>query len=522
MFPFPMFDKLLLNYYRTDPTEAEAEIERLIETYPSQRHAALKAKTVLTIRAAAAAALENLDEALAGLPTGDKGFLTQTAEVKQASVDIARAAKSASEQQRPLFRSLYATQLVNRILAFQGTVSGLRQPLATELRAASKAWLTAAEALQKHAEAEAGGGAAVRQLFRAGDPVDRTQEAFVARADVLAELERQVLLSGGCPGLILYGRRRVGKTSILQGLEGLIPSSVLPLKISLQNPLAGSDVAHFCGHVLQCLAKRLGWSGDYSDTADLPALMKGLARADEQLLKEEKRLLLALDEYELLDQRLADGSFPDDFLATVRESIQTHRRIIWLLAGSRHVTELAHPDWASYLISVRTVPVKMFTLPETTALLTNPLATSPLFTTDDPRRPRIKPEFWGDGGIEWIWSAAGGWPHLVQLLAEAAVDEVNDRAADAFNPAWRDDLSARACERGEMVLRQLLLGESLLPGEEDYVKGFALHPAQPAPADAALVKSLHRRELIVVGEDGLWRLRVPLMQNWLDRNRYVL
>ena len=37
---------------------------------------------------------------------------------------------------------------------------------------------------------------------------------------------------------------------------------------------------------------------------------------------------------------------------------------------------------------------------------------------------------------------------------------------------------------------------------------------QPAPADEVVARSLRRR-LLVVEDDGGWRLRVPLMERWL-------
>ena len=67
------------------------------------------------------------------------------------------------------------------------------------------------------------------QVFRAGDPVDRNQEAFVPRYNVVGDLEKQIMLSTGCPGIILYGRRRMGKSTILKNLRGFLPGSVVPV-----------------------------------------------------------------------------------------------------------------------------------------------------------------------------------------------------------------------------------------------------------------------------------------------------
>lgn len=51
--PFPRLDRLLVAYAEYAPELGKREIERLIQSYPSQRHAALKAQTILLTRQAA-------------------------------------------------------------------------------------------------------------------------------------------------------------------------------------------------------------------------------------------------------------------------------------------------------------------------------------------------------------------------------------------------------------------------------------------------------------------------------------
>jgi HAMP domain-containing protein len=50
-------------------------------------------------------------------------------------------------------------------------------------------------------------------------------------------------------------------------------------------------------------------------------------------------------------------------------------------------------------------------------------------------RPRFEGAFWGNGGIERIHAEAGGWPHLVQLVAETVVDLLNDEGKSAHFPS---------------------------------------------------------------------------------------
>ena len=80
-----------------------------------------------------------------------------------------------------------------------------------------------------------------------------------------------------------------------------------------------------------------------------------------------------MDEYEQIDAKIGEGVFDEDLLATLRESVQSHRRITWVLAGSHDITELTHAPWPSYLVSLRMIEVPPFTLEETRLLLTEPL-----------------------------------------------------------------------------------------------------------------------------------------------------
>ena len=140
-----------------------------------------------------------------------------------------------------------------------------------------------------------------------------------------------------------------------------------------------------------------------------------------------KRLLFAFDDYENLDRKIGEGVFHEDLPTSLSHSIQFHRRLIWMFAGSHHITELTHADRSSYLVSARTVEVPPFTEAETRLLLTEPMRYSSLWADNDPARPRFETAFWGEGGIERIHAETGGWPHLVQLLAETSVALCNDR-----------------------------------------------------------------------------------------------
>jgi hypothetical protein len=135
-------------------------------------------------------------------------------------------------------------------------------------------------------------------------------------------------------------------------------------------------------------------------------------------------------------------------------SHQEHLRGIdaWMFAGSHEITELPHATWTSYLVSARTVEVPFFTPAETCLLLTEPLKYSSLWLTVARQRPSFAAEFWGEGGIERIHIGAGGWPPLVQLIAETTVDLMNNEGARQLDETLLEQVLDRAIIRGHNVL----------------------------------------------------------------------
>lgn len=399
--------------------------------------------------------------------------------------------------------------------------------MATEFGKAADAWRKLAES-QQRAAAQATETEPAPQVFRAGDPVEQAGEAFVPRVRVLEELEGQVLLAGGCPGILLRGPRRMGKSSLLKNVRGFLPKEVSVVFVSLQSVRLFSSVAGFVGGLAQAVVAGLpalpalagiGERVRANPPVDLAGFAGFLEGCNADLERAGQRLVLALDEYEMLDEKLRAGVFTTDLLATLRESIQSHRRIIWAFSGNADITELTGADWTSYLISVRTLAVPCFTPEETHLLLTEPLKHSTLGDADKAKSALFWREFWGAGGIGRIHAESGGWPYFVQLIAETAVTLANESAtgAGALTPALLERALDASVERGRNAFQHLVKSQCRVPGEWEYLAAFARGGSQPPPPDAEVRRSLTRRQLCVEAANGEWRLRVPLMARWLRR-----
>ncbi len=513
-FPFPGLHHLLLAYATHAPKAAEQELTRLIDTYPSQRAAALRARTTLLARSMANARLTQIDLIAASLPQGEKSYLAQVPLLRDLIHDIAQQQRRIDTVPRASIREPLARQLCETIQAFGSRVGGFNEPLATEFRTAARTWSIPAEQQWREAKAVSD-RQPTQQVFRAGDPVDIGQEAFVPRTAVVGDIAAQLTLATGCPGLILYGRRRTGKSTVLRNLHSFLGPETPVLVLSMQDPGLFTSQDMFAAGIVRAVAGL--WPNDPlpQDGPALAGLMAALTQANDRLTREGKRLLITLDEYENIDAKIGEGVFNEDLLHTLRESIQTHRHIVWIFAGSHAIEELPHAPWPSFLVSARTIEVPMFTPEETTLLLTEPMRSSPLWPKDDPSRPRFAPELWGPGGIERIHAETGGWPHLVQLVAETVIDLLNQGTQPNADAALLNRALDKAVVSGDTVLRELVERECGLPGEWDYLRNFRRMDAQAPSADEGIERSLPRRRMIAVDAEGMWRMRVPLMQRWL-------
>lgn len=516
--PFPGLDRLLLEYAEANPEDGRRQIEDLITSYPSQRHAALRAKTVLVARDAGKVAhLTDLDAVLAELPEGAKGFLAQTREVREKGQAISRQQRYVDTADRPFFKHEALRMLELEIRNFQGEIGGFQEPLVSEFRKAAGAWLKLAET-QLEAVAALRSREPTPQVFRAGDPVRREVEAFVPRLGIFGALESEIMTSTGCPGILLCGCRRLGKSTILRNVDGFLPAKVAMVVISMQDPDAFTSEES----LVTMLGREIARS--YPDAAqitpapvNLRSFYQFLGFCNARLQEAGRRLLLAVDEFEQIDRQIGQKVMTEDLLATLRESIQNHRCITWVLAGSRHFSELPNARWSSYLVSVRTVEVQPFTMEETRLLLTEPLKHS----TSPQARTALGPgvfgaHFWGEGGMARIHEQAGGWPHLVQLVAATAVDLCNVKGRNQADAALLEGALAKAVVTGDSVFAELMLYRSAeYPGAWEYLSGFRKRDCQPPPEADALRLLLKRHLLVAEAPDGQWRLLVPLMQRWL-------
>ncbi len=508
-------DHLILVLMRT-PAEGQAAMAYL--AHSRQRWAAQAAQIELDARKLAQCRdVRDIGEIYAAFEVGD---LVGPAEAllrtfSQVSQDVAAALSQAN---------LYnGRQTLRRVEAdLDGLLQALTrssEPYAERFRPIAKRWRAIigeaiaelARLLEQRREIE--------NPYTFGTPITKHQEIFVGRTDVSARIE-QLLLARHCPPLLLYGQRRMGKTSLLNNLGRLLPNTIVPFFVDLQGPASLAETyAGFLYHIV-CQMTR---SATQERALHLPDLSREALAVDpfirfDAWLNEiegalgDRTALLALDEFEALESAIDKGRFDEDIvLGMLRHIIQHRPRFKIILAGS-HTLE-AFQRWASYLINVQVVHIGYLKEAEAHRLIEMPIEGFPL---------RYEPD-----AVQRIMTLTRCHPALVQLLCYEIVTLKNEQPLEVRRLARLKDIAAavpRALVRGSLIFSGIQrsqvpshTGEAILrfmaqQGEGAVVSRDTMMRQFPDHL-APILDALVQRELLEPA-DGGYRFQVELIRRW--------
>lgn len=348
-----------------------------------------------------------------------------------------------------------------------------------------------------------------------GLPLTEEQDVFVGRSDISSRIE-QLLLGNNRAPLLLYGQRRMGKTSLLNNLGRLLPDSIVPFFVDLQGPSTKTDSAGFFFNLIGAMASS---AKRYRGLILLQPTRDEVERDpftcfDEWLSHTETMLrgrvgLLALDEFEALNIAFQKSRLDEsDILGMLRHLIQHRLEVKILLAGSHTLDELQ--CWATYLINVQTIHVSYLSAEETRQLVERPVKDFPLR--------------YASNATEQVLKLTRGHPHLVQLLChhivllknsqpqaarltvtagdvEAAVPEALSSGSLFFG-----DIANQAREQGIRILRRLASYGEDGPVQAGLLAGGNLDIR-------ATIDNLVRRE-VLERADGGYRFSIELVRRW--------
>ncbi len=355
--------------------------------------------------------------------------------------------------------------------------------------------------------------------YVAGNPVGNGP-AFVGRADILREVTR-VLRRPQENAVVLYGQRRIGKTSVLLQLKMELAEQegYQPVYFDLQDKTAWplervvAELAKTIADTLHQPAPKLGKHPENAFQEKwLPRVLKDLPAS----------LVLLFDEFDVLadPQTTQAGS---SFFPYVRKLLHVDtQRLNFVFVIGRNISDLANIALSLFkgILSLR---VSLLKHEDTTALARLSEANNTLK--------------WSDEAAERVWQYTHGHAYFTQQLCshvwERAYDDEPEEVPEAA-PEMVEAAISDALDAGRNTLEWLWDG---LPPAERVVASALAEAGNKPISESELETLLHEsgvrvviRELqnaphllqewdLLEPADGGYRFRVELLRRWIVDNK---
>ncbi|MGK7956350.1 MAG: AAA-like domain-containing protein [Crocosphaera sp.] len=362
-----------------------------------------------------------------------------------------------------------------------------------------------------------------------GDPV--FGQLFIGRDDILRELKELWTNATQVQSVILYGHRRMGKTSILRNINTCLDGNI---KLAYLNLQSLGEMTQGTAEIVMAMSDEISEVLDISapndaDFLESPELTfrRFLKRIEKEMT--DKGLIIALDEFETLESLIEEKKISKKFMEILRTWVQMSPKIAFIFAGLHTLEEMSsdyfHPFYASFS---RNILVSFLSKPATNQLLEAPNENFTLqYSTE---------------ALEKIYNLTNGQPYLVNLIGFYLIRRFND---SRFNQKKKTDnkltledveaiINANFFKQGSYYFHGIWSQAEKLPfGQQEIIK--LLAPYQQGLTMTELLekttfteleigdilKSLKRHD-VIEEKDDKYTIIVELFRQWVTDEYYVV
>lgn len=365
-----------------------------------------------------------------------------------------------------------------------------------------------------------------------GTPI-RTSDMFYGRQEDLNWISDQLARSGNVM-VVLYGARRVGKTSLLHQINSeRTTARILPFFFDTQQLVpeinSNSDFYHVLTRdmLFQIPEKLPGFKAPFI-AADrfTPQTFRNLLEFLRDAEPEKKPVLL-FDEMENLEYKLARGDLTSDILLFLAGLLDSNIPISFVITGSNMLEAKKLPDWA--ILVPKTVSRKIGLLESGDALR----------LIEDPAKSYF---VYDDGIPDQILRMTAGHPYYTQVVCQAQIDYLNNKHEFAMGQEQLAQVVEKVLNHPPPPLNHVwdsfsaaektaaTLAANAIGGPEAYADVESmLHdlPAEIASLSGNrvnfinAVESLVREDWMERSEHESYRFKVDLLRLWIRREHTI-
>ncbi len=365
--------------------------------------------------------------------------------------------------------------------------------------------------------------------YVAGKPIDPNSRAlFVGREDIFEWISHNLKSAGQNNILVLYGQRRMGKTSILNQIKaGRLGKDYIGVFLDLEN-LADPGTHLFLLNLCEVIA-------DATNTKSLvPAFRdfeKAPYRAADQYLKNldnistNASILILFDEFHVLANRVSRGLVSEEVFGFLRSQLQTRKNLAFVLVGTHELRRMVKSQ-SNILFSIAQLK-EIDYLSEKDAFQ----------LIRDPAEGILE---YDDYAIKTILRATYYHPYLIQLVCAELIQLVNSREETNFVSAHdvRKVLNTLATSEGiyyfsdewafSTVMEQRtilaiseLVGPGYSPTNELSITQKLVPPSNSQEVHIAL-DSLTERKILIRSRSTsggyTYQFAINLFRDWTDKH----
>jgi hypothetical protein len=365
-----------------------------------------------------------------------------------------------------------------------------------------------------------------------GNPI-KSRDMFFGREDDFQFVARKIGEGRSNQIAVLCGERRSGKTSILfQILGGRLGGSFLPILIDMQMLAGIKGDREFFSAILKagCAAladpglslERLGSESGATVERMFESFLE-ITRAGAP----ERIVLFLLDEYELIEAKIRDGSLSEAAVHYLAGILESPFRVSFVFTGSTNLEDRKVEVWKSLLGKSIYRKISYLSEKDTKRLITEPL------------KEWIS---WPAEVAASIYRLTGGQPFYTQVVCQNMVDLMIEEGRADPSPA---DLERIVRDIVDNPLPQMIyswnsLGEweqiilsslaSQLAGPEDwsgsaeiaaFIRGNRIVLPFARERINVLLEEAYHAEFLEKSEEASYRFRMDLFRGWIRREHSI-
>ncbi len=280
-----------------------------------------------------------------------------------------------------------------------------------------------------------------------GKPVE-TPEMFVGREDVLDFLKSNLIGKHQTNVILLQGNRRTGKSSILkQCIQQRLFDHHLPVYIDCQGLGKLSDhllFVKFAREIVRALRQarqpesvlKLAQSPiDETDSFySFRTMLEGLTETLNVQSDKIIRLILMLDEFEVIDQAIQHKQLSPEILENLRHLFQHHPQLAIILTGSYRLRKLSQEYWSALFGLGIKRDIGFLSEEAARSLITEPLENEVTYA---------------DEAVQRILDLTACHPYFVQMLCHNIVTLLNEQKTRYVTRSLVEDAAEETLESAD-------------------------------------------------------------------------